>query len=488
MQIDKKDLFHIFEERCHQFAMKQAVVLDGTVLTYQELLREVEAWEHACTDAGLQPGDRVLLMVDGYLAFIALWFALWKKRCIPIPIDVSFSPEERKKALHESYAQWLITSQSVEDMAEEIQERSTPALQANWCIARLDPQSLAFDGFDIALFFYTSGTTGSPKCVIFDRNSILANINDQIQAFQMSAADVCLTPLLPVLPSVLATIVWPALFVGATLVLLPGATPGQILKQVELTKTTVFYAVPYVYRLLATARKVRRHFSWGTIRLCLSSSAFLDENIFDEFYQQTSLPIHSLYCTSEAGACAYNDSEEPACLRSSVGKPFPNVKLQVVDSTGALCPPNTEGEILVSGPHLARGYLERRDLARTTFCDGWVATQDTGFFDEQGFLYITGRLGETINVSGYSVNPREVEQVLLSHPAVAEVLVQKQKDHRLGELVAAKVVLSFEVSIHELMQVCVAQLAHYKVPRRMVFVDELPKGRYGKMKRQVERE
>jgi long-chain acyl-CoA synthetase len=476
----------LFERACHRFPGHTALRFTKVHLTYAQLAQRVEDWNKELTLLGFQPSERVLIAVNEPLDFIAIWFALWREGCIPVPLETSITSVELTRALDESRAHWFLTSIPTHLEALESVNTGTFSTQPAWAFARLDPEPVEKIAPDTALFFYTSGTTGTPKCVVFDHAAMAANVVSLVEVIELSENDVLLTPLSPMLPAALATAVLPTLCVGATLVLPSSPIPGQILRRIAATGASVFFAVPYLYELLSTAMTLRKKNVWSNVRLCLSSSAFLDNSLFDKFHGLTHLPIRSIYCSSEAGACTFNDATDLALIRDSVGRPLTGVELRVADVDGQAVSSGDEGQILARGSHAASGYFCRPDLQQQVFDGGWVKTGDLGAIDRTGYLRLSGRLSDTINVSGHLVNPREVEEVLLNHPAVAEALVYGLQDPQMGQVVAARVVTVDTEGLpdrDELLRLCTSTLSHYKVPRHIDFARKLPKSRYGKIER-----
>lgn len=480
------NLLSAFYTLSERFPQKVALHIDNTQVTYHSLYERVLHWSKELEHLNIGNHQRVLVIGHQHINTIAIIFAVWQRHCTVIPLENSLTTEETHKALIAGKAHWMITDEPSKMPTPSIILPIPSHYSPDWCyiqIRGLVNNNSSSD--ESALFFYTSGTTGAPKCVMFDHTALYANIFSFINATKLSEEDHILTPLSPLLPATLTTAVWPTLCSGATLTCLSSALPGKILQSITQTRVTVFYAVPYLYDLLLTSMSVRKTNAWTSVRLCLSSSAFLDVSVFKTFYAYTQLPIHSLYCSSEAGVCTYNNADDLTHLQESVGHPLPSVTLEIINEDGECLPPEQEGLIRVSGPHIAKGYFCQPALQEQVFQEGKVLTGDIGSLDKTGYLKLTGRLSETINISGHLVNPKEVEHVLVTHPAVAEALVYGEKKAGLGEIIVAKIVLQkgLTLSDKELVQVCTNKIAHYKIPQRYDYVEELPKSRYGKTKR-----
>jgi long-chain acyl-CoA synthetase len=480
------NLYEIFEARCSQYLQKPAFVYGNDSISFAQLQKQVDGWAQELESLNVTSGSRVVIAVEEPVAFIAFWLALWKLKCIPIPLEAGTKPDELKRAVAESQAHLVVLSgkdQVMIDGASAVLFNAYP----DWRCLKIPDNLNCQLSDDLALFFYTSGTTGTPKCIMFSHDAMRENVLNLCKAIDLSEKDTVFTPISPVLPATLASAVLPALAVGATLALPKSPLPGVIISKLAKTEATVFFAVPYIYEMLVSVMELRKDNPWKNVRLCLTSSARLQAQLFDRFYELSRLPIRSIYCSSEAGACTYNNSDTLAVIRNSVGQVLEGVTVKIV-AEGREVARGKSGEVYISGRHLSKGYFQRLELQEKVFGDGWVKTGDYGRSDQSGFLYLEGRISDTINVSGFLVNPLEVEEVLLKHPAVDEVVVYRNQDAILGEIVGARVVLkkaAVEVNDKDLMEFCVCHLSHYKVPRRIEIVTELPKSRYGKKVRNI---
>ncbi|HEY9062633.1 MAG TPA: class I adenylate-forming enzyme family protein [Pseudobacteroides sp.] len=476
-------LLEIIEESFNKYADRIAIDYENTTATYKELKEKTICWSMEMESIGIKFKNRVLLAIDSHIDFIAVWIALWKLNCIPIPMEATATALELERAAKESQCEFIIAS-SICGIAETQVVNKLPShIQPTWTYIQVKSMSSSRIPEDAALFFYTSGTTGLPKCVVFDHQAMKENVISLAEKINLSEEDVFFTPLSPMLPATIATAVLPALSKGAALITVKNPIPGKLLRKIVDKKVTVFFAVPYMYDIITTAMSVRQEDAWNNIRLCLTSSAFMEAHIFEKFYSLTSIPIRSIYCSSEGGAVTYNDAEDIIKVRSSVGRPLQGVELIIVNGEGREANPGEIGEIYVAGSHLAAGYYNKLELQEIVFSPQGIRTGDLGAFDSEGYLTLHGRASETINVSGHLVNPGEVEEVIAEIAAISEVVVYSKADEHLGECIASKIVLNDDctnLSTDEILDFCSKKLNHYKLPRHIEFVKELPKSRYGK--------
>lgn len=477
-------LYEIWEQNCCNYAQKPALIIDNKEVKYNEMRdRELE-WKQYFQNLGINVGDRVVIIIDDRYDFMPVWFALWGIEAVPIPLEPTVSSAELERAIQSARPHWIFTENKEHcEVLETLGGIINVSPRKEWSGVKLEDSGVK-SVEKSAFFVYTSGTTGTPKCVMYGFDATMATVNSLKKAYQMTPDDVVLTPLTPSLPATLFTVVLPTLVIGGTLVLSSKPIPGRVLKLLYTHKVTILFAVPYFYSLLIESIKIRG-MEENKLRLCLSTSAFMPEKIFEEFYHISNLAIKSIYCTSESMYCTFNTSDDFDILKKSVGTVQEGVKIKIVDANIKEVKPGTEGQILVSGTHMSTGYFEREELQKKVYRDGWVHTGDLGYMNENGEIFITGRLSETINVSGYLVNPQEVEQIIMNFDNIKEVMITAEKEELRGEIVVAKVVLLEPKQLDKVafIDYCKQQLFHYKVPARIDIVKELPKSRYGKVRR-----
>ena len=277
------------------------------------------------------------------------------------------------------------------------------------------------------------------------------------------------------LTAVLTTVVLPALYAGAKLILSEKMLPRTIINTIVEQGVTIFFAVPYIYKLLLSV-DLEKYLKKNKIRFCLSSSAVLEQNTIYSFFEKTGIVINSIYCSSEAGIIAFNDSKNIEIAMKYIGRPIGNTKVIVKsDATGL-------GEIIVKGNHVAVGYFNNRDIEKKVFIKEGVKTGDIGKMDSNGYISLVGRLSNTINIAGSLAYPEEIEKTILEIPEVEDVVVYGVKDELLGEIIAADIVVTaIEFDSNVIAQYCRKKLSNYKIPRQINFVDKIPKGHSGKI-------
>jgi malonyl-CoA/methylmalonyl-CoA synthetase len=325
---------------------------------------------------------------------------------------------------------------------------------------------------EIALLCYTSGTTGTPKGAMLTHGNALASCEALRLAWRWTAADrlVLALPLFHV--HGLGVGLHGTLLCGGSAVLLPRFDPDAVLDSAREHDATLFFGVPTMYARLVRAARVGE---MARLRLCVSGSAPLPAALHTELTARAGIHVLERYGMTETIMNVSNPSDGER-RPGTVGFPLPGVEVRLDESSG---------EILLRGPNVFAGYWEREDATSDAFtADGWFRSGDVGARDADGYLRIVGRAKELIISGGYNVYPREVEDVLLEHPAVAEVAVVGEPSDEWGELVVAVVVAADdERDADALLAFAAEHLAPYKRPRRVRYVDELPRNALGKVVR-----
>jgi long-chain acyl-CoA synthetase len=277
-----------------------------------------------------------------------------------------------------------------------------------------------------------------------------------------------------------------AVVAGATLTLLPRFEPRKALEVIERDAVTVFEGVPTMYSALLSVADDAARAATRTLRVCVSGGAALPVQVLDDFETAFGCPVLEGYGLSESSpVAAFNHPHRPRKV-GSIGTPVEGVEMRVVDQDGGVLPQGETGEIQIRGHNVMKGYWNLPDATKATITpDGWLATGDVGRIDEDGYFYIVDRTKDLIIRGGYNVYPREIEEVLYEHPAVAEAAVVGVPHDSLGEDVGAAVALKKDATVHpdELREYVKARVAAYKYPRRVWLVEELPKGATGKVQK-----
>jgi len=444
----------------------------GAWLTGADLLERTARVAGRLAAAGLGPGDRVLLSGPPSGDLVVAHCAALRAGCVVVPVNAAYTPRELGVIVGDAGPRAaLLADDGLRDAAAAIDPGLVVA-GPDVALPDGDPPALDASGpGDPALLPYTSGTTGTPKGALLSHGNLLASAEALLLAWRWTADDrlvLCL-PLFHM--HGLGVGLHGTLLAGAQAVLLSRFEPDAVLAACR--DATMFFGVPTMYARLADAADPT---PLGGLRLCVSGSAPLAADLHARIAARTGQAVVERYGMTETVMLVsnpYDGERRPG----TVGLPLPGVEVRLAEGSG---------EILVRGPNVFAGYWRRPDTAGVTFtADGWFRTGDVGEHDEAGYLRIVGRSKELIITGGYNVYPREVEDVLRSHPAVADAAVVGTPSAEWGEVVTAYVEVAAGGSVdpEALLAWAAGLLAPYKRPRLVHRVDALPRNALGKVVR-----
>lgn len=485
--------------QAHERPDHVALVHGDERVTYGELVELVERLAHGLAERGIGPGDAVGLVLRDGPWFVTSFHAVTALGAIVVPVNPSFKQteiefcfrsagvrgvisDERTAGVCERIAAGfdhpveVITTTSAHGQAltlEELVELSQPR--------RLEPR----DPGEVLVYQFSSGSTGRPKRVprthgqaaaeadLYDTLGVTADdrVFSAIPLFHTWGMGAC----------IIAPTAW-----GATVVILEDPNPfllkrHRALELIERERATIFPGVPYQFQLMAEAPGEA---DLSSLRLCFSAGAALPRATFDAFGEKFGVLVRQLYGSTETGVMSANMSDDPVSSFATVGAPLGDVEFEIVDEDGDPCATGEIGEVTVASPAMTDGYAESLDVNIVAFQDGRFRTGDLGRLDNDGHLTITGRAKLLIDVSGYKVDPIEVQDVVEAHPQVSAAIVLGVPGRAPGEEVVKAVVVPVEeVAERELVDFCRERLANYKVPQLIEFREEIPRNPMGKVLR-----
>lgn len=332
-----------------------------------------------------------------------------------------------------------------------------------------------------SLIKFTSGSTGEPKGIILSAGNVLAEASNVVAGLQLTPEDRILSAV-PAFHSYGFDLgVLGSLFSGARLELRETFIPRRILSDLGQPGISVFLGVPSMYRFFLETRLTEAP-NLSHIRYLLSCTAPLDPAIVESFHEKFGGTICQHYGSSESGGATTHVPSEVLKRKDSVGRAMKNVKVRVVDPNGRDLPSGSVGELVIASAAVAQGYIMGRPSGANPIKDGEYWTDDIGYLDGDGFLYVTGRIDKLINVGGMKVSPDEVVWVLESCPAVREAAVVGARSSTGEEIVYAIVTLKATSDENDILAYCRGRLAEYKVPRRVDIRKEMPRGATGKIR------
>jgi acyl-CoA synthetase (AMP-forming)/AMP-acid ligase II len=483
-------------------ADRPAVVLPegGAGLTYAELRQQVEAAAEALAAAGIRRGDRVAMALPNGLAAIVCFLAA-ATAGTAAPLNPACREEEFRFYLDDTGARLLLVPPAGADAARRAAEGRVQVItvgedvrgrvQLDTSARRRTPEAPTVD--DVALVLHTSGSTGRPKRVPLTHANLTISAANIVGSYTLTAEDVslCVMPLFHVHGLVASTLA--TLASGGTVVVPSKFNPLAFWRTARDQRATWYSAVPTLHQLLLARVEpgAARPAGAEHLRFIRSCSAALPPQVMHDLEAAFGAPVVEAYGMTEA---AHQMSSNPLPpgerLAGSVGRGT-DVAIAIMDAHGTLLAAGERGEVVIRGPNVTAGYENNPDANAASFTGGWFRTGDQGVLDGNGYLTLVGRLKELINRGGEKISPREIDEVLLEHPAVAEA-VSFGVPHRIwGEEVAAAVVLHPAVSggpattEAELVAYCRERLADFKRPKRIHITDAIPRTATGKIQRRL---
>ncbi|WP_405476446.1 class I adenylate-forming enzyme family protein [Streptomyces canus] len=457
-----------------------AAVSDGhRSLTNTQLLSRVRTAARQLQDLGIGPGDVVALQLTNRVEFVVLLFASWRLGATVTPVNPSMTDVEVVRQLQDSGARLLVVEDGTAVMAHEVAVLAVGELYEG----TTEPdQAPLLDPATPALLIYTSGTTGVPKGVMLDHANIDAMVEMGRRALEVGPADRCLL-ILPLfhVNGIVVSVLLP-LLVGASVVIAGRFDPRTFFDLVEQERPTFFSAVPTIYNMLAALPDDVRP-DTSSLRFGVCGAAPASAELLTRFEARYGFPLVEGYGLSE-GTCGSTINPVAGPRRAgTVGLPFPGQEIRIVDTDGTEMAPGTDGEVVVRGPNVMRGYLGRPDETARVIVDGWLHTGDVGHLDADGYLTLVGRSKDMIIRGGENIYPKEIEDVLASDPAVLEAAVIGVPDEKWGEVVVAYVQPrpGSTVDPSALKALCARSLTGYKRPTAFFVVEALAKNAVGKI-------
>jgi fatty-acyl-CoA synthase len=507
----------IFEKSLRKYRERTAVEVDGTAYTYGDLDERANAMANAFAERGIGPGDRVALLMANRLELVELVLAVQKAGAVMLPLNSMLTNDEYEYMLSDAGGKTIVCGPQFIDRLDAIRgslpdierliaitddDRELPdgferyrALRESG--AEDDPPAVAPAPDSVAGHFYTGGTTGKPKGVIISHEALTMNLFSHVMELDITGDDQLL--LMTPLTHSAGVFLWAALVSGATVHVRSGFEPGLALSEIEEYSVTWTFMVPtMIYRVLdhdaldSTNTASLDTLVYGaapmtTSRLREGIEAF--GSIFTQFYGQTEVPNLITSMGKQEHRFAIEDEREDRL--SSAGQACLMTDVKIVDpDSGEEIPTGEEGEIAVSAPYTLDEYHGLPEKTAETIRDGWVYTGDIGRIDEDGYVSLLDRKNNMIITGGMNVYSTNVEEALAEHSGVSEVAVIGVPDEKWGEAVTAIVVPKDETTMSEedMKTFADSQLADYKKPKNVKFVDSLPQTPYGKIDKNALRE
>ena len=488
----------LLEERAQALGDKTFIICDGEEVSY------AETNERACCVAGnlaargVAKGDKIVLLMGNCVEFVAVFLGAGRIGAVVVPVNPMLKPAELAHIVNNSDAETVITIPEFGPLLQQaasVFPRVTryfvlgDAVEGAASFAELlgpvdhSPDIVATPHDDAALI-YTSGTTGTPKGVILTHRNYVSNARMLVHVISMVPTDrfLLVLPLFHVNAQVVSILA--PLMACADIVIMKKFNPFAILPAIETHRATIMSAVPTIYSVMCRMMRAEPR-DLSSMRVFASGAAPLPEKTYLETQEVLKRPLVMGYGLSEA-TCASAAADDGDPIKwNSVGPPLRYTSIRIVNEDGTDVAVGDVGEILIAGPTVMKGYYKDPEATREVLRDGWLRTGDLGRIDEDGYLFVVGRLKDMIIRGGQNIYPTEVENTVSTYPGVEECAVVGVDDDRWGQevLAAVKMLDGHTADPTDLIDYCRERIAAYKCPRIVRFVDALPKTATGKIKK-----
>ena len=472
-------------------------------LSYGEVRGEMNRLVNALRAAGLEPGDRFAYLSRNSADMAIAFLAASKSGCVALPLNWRLAPVEWRRIIVQAGARLVIAQAEFAPAFDQARADSPSAFYLigegrrgwndyrAWVGAQPDRAEGTRTGDDMPLYqMYTSGTTGEPKGAVLPQRSVLSNSIQTLAVFdrRFCAADRTLI-VMPMFHAGASSFVIGTLVAGATMVIHRDFNARALVDELAAGITIVNLVPAMIQMALLVPDVAQRDYS--RLHTMIYGASPIAEETLRQALQVFRCQFYQGYGQTEASACLtfLNNDDHARALRDkpelllSAGRPIAGTEIRIVDGDGRDLPAGEVGEVIARGPQLMQGYWDKPAETAATLAGGWLRTGDAGRLDDEGYLYICDRVKDMIISGGENIYPREIENVLFEHAAVADAAVIGIPDAKYGETVLAVVVrrAGTEVSADDIVAHCRRSLGGYKLPRRVEFVATLPRNPSGKV-------
>ena len=469
---------------------------DGQQTTYASLYYAIESIGKQLRRMGIRREDKVAITIPNSIDTIITFLGV-SCYAIAAPMNPSYKTEEFRFFLEDTEAKAIITDKQGNKAIHEAALEGTIHIsidsEADGNIVLSNDSSNVYsyetdkpNAEHVALVLHTSGTTSRPKMVPLTHGNLTSSIHNIVDTYKLQPNDVslCAMPLFHVHGLVASTL--STLASGGTVLVPHGFNPFNFLRIGQSQPFTWYSSVPSIHKaILSRAKGNPTPYKLPSLRFIRSCSSALAPEIMTELEELFDVPVLEAYGMTEASHQMSSNPMPPATrLPGSVGQAT-GIQISIMDEKGNMEPPKSRGEVVIKGPNIFHGYEHNSEANASSFTNGWFRTGDEGMLNDNGYLTLLGRLKEIINRSGEKISPQEIDEILLSHPAVAEAVTFGIPHSIHGEEPSAAVVLSDSVTEAELTRFCREYLADFKCPRVIHIVDQIPRTATGKIQRRL---
>ena len=475
---------------------------DGRRFTYAEFDRAVDRAANMLASRGVRKGDVASLLLPNSAEYVIAYFACWKLGALAGPVNSLLKAQEMAYVISNSEAKAIVVHSQFLPTIESVRSQ-LPALQAVICFDDEAQATKDFSGQtnkipatpiemdDQAIIIYTSGTTGKPKGCLLTHHNVIANARQISEWLGFTERDRLLTIMPLFHMNAVSVTTMSALYAGGSTVVSPKFSASRFWEILSDYRVTSFGSVATMLSMLLTAYPdgVPEGLKTDQLRFAMCGSAPVPAEVLRRFEETFHCLVIEGYGLSESTCRSTFNPPDERRRPGSCGMPIGN-EMKVVDDDDREVSAGTLGEIVLRGENILKGYYKNPEATATAFQSGWFHTGDIGYRDRDGFYFIVDRKSDMIIRGGENIYPREIDEILYQHPAVAAAAAMGVPDPLYGEEVAAFLVLKdgMNVSEEDLLSYCRQRLADYKCPKTIRFVAEIPKGPTGKLlKRELSR-
>lgn len=479
------NLYRVIEKTTQKFPKNLSLIFEKQKITYHQLKNKIDV-AASYLKQYLQKEDKVILCIRNSPYFIINFFAISKNNAIVIPINFLLEENEIEYIVNDSQSKLIISDREFAEKILEVQKKLNIKVIFTDDISKYIQASI-FEYEDTsddqtAMIIYTSGTTGKPKGAMLTHKNLTSNVSQCLEVFNVTPKDniLCFLPMFHSFAFTVCVLI--PLTVGCRITIFASVKELQNKKKFFKTmffgRITFFVGIPAVFNLLCerlSALKGKILFFWT--KVAVSGADALSPDVWLKFEKKFKLPLCEGFGLTEASPVVSVNPQFGKRKIGTVGPPLPGVKIRIVDDDGNDLPIKKAGEILVYGDNVMKGYYNKPKETEESFYQGWLKTGDVGLIDEDGYLKIVDRKKDLIISKGLNIYPKEIENVILELVQIKEVAVVGERDTWGDEYPVAFVSLQENQTItsDEIITHCKRKLSSYKVPRRIIFIQEFPK-------------
>jgi long-chain acyl-CoA synthetase len=498
------NIAEVFTETAHRIPDKPMLIFQHEAYTFKKMDELSARLAAGLASLGVGKGDVVSIGIPNGPEVVVSFLAVARLGAVAVPLNIMLKEKELAYIFKDRPVKAAITFPAHAEIMGRLRQQgmSTPraVVAGEGCL----PDGLSYrtlleqdassvplgpvETDDTFLTVYTSGTTGEPKGVMLTHGNALsvARAVAEFQHRSENDREVCFFPLTHI--TGIVNFIVDSLTIGAAIILQKRFDADDYLENFSRYQCTVMGAVTPVFQAVLASPRLKET-DVSHLRLITSGGASLPVDLYQKLKDRFGVPILEMYGMTENAATLTSNTMETQ-KEGSVGIPLPGMSIRVVGENDQNLPPGEVGEVLAQGPGIMKGYYNKPELTQKALRGGWYHTGDLGRLDEDGFLYIVDRKDDMINAGAFKIYPRDVEEVLYTHPAVRDCAVIGVPDDRLGQAPIAFVVVFKDAAptADELKAFCRDRIANYKVPRRFLFVGELPRTAQGKIMKRLLKE